>query len=127
LVGASVPDGKAHRQILLYGFVATPVAKTDAEQKVRRVLNNENLTVLNHIIVRPELLVAMGQPEEEAQNLFGKDDTGIETGRTSKEAYEDYRTPNQSQEYQQQVRQQQQSDWLRFLITVLTIAPIFIP
>ena len=125
LVGASVPD-KTHREILLYGFVATPVAKTNAEQELRRVLNDDNLTVLNHIIVRPDLLL-MEEPEKEAQDLFRTDETGSDASRTSNKAYEDYRTSNQTQEYQQQVRQQQQSDWLRFLIMLLTMAPMFIP
>ncbi len=123
LIGASVVDDKTRRQIILYGFVATPAAKIDAEQKVRRISPDTNLMVVNRIIIRPELL-AMNKPAESAQDSAGKDNAGDDDAtRTSIDTQQSYLTPNQTQQYQQQ----SQPSWLSVLITVLTIAPIFIP
>jgi len=49
-------DQYGNREVTLYGFVATPYGKSDAEAKARRMLGNPDLKVINAIKIRPELL-----------------------------------------------------------------------
>lgn len=56
LVGAQVSrasDGGT--QVVLYGFVATDLGKTDAEKKVTGYLNDPNARIIDRIAVRPEI------------------------------------------------------------------------
>jgi hypothetical protein len=56
LVGAQVmsSDGGGKR-VVVYGFVATPFGRVDAENKAREFLKQPNLKVVNRIQVRPEI------------------------------------------------------------------------
>lgn len=57
LVGAQVlTGGDGGQQVVLYGFVATPFGKSDAEKKARKFLKDVDVSVDNRIKIRPELL-----------------------------------------------------------------------
>jgi hypothetical protein len=59
LVGAQVlANESGSREVILYGFVATDFGKQDAAGRARRFLNDPGATVLNRIVVRPELLAS---------------------------------------------------------------------
>lgn len=57
LVGAQVVNAPAgNHKIILYGFVATPQGKADAEDRTRQFLNEPGAEIDNRIVIRPELL-----------------------------------------------------------------------
>ena len=135
LVGANVVDNHTGRQVILYGFVATPFGKTDAEAKARRIFNDPNLIIANRIAVRPELLT-MSKSAPGAENSSATNGTGTGSALGAVSSAQSYPAPDQSeaiayqqQSYQQQSYQQQgsQSTWVDILMTVLMIAPMFIP
>jgi hypothetical protein len=121
LVGAQVSrDESGHRQVLLYGFVATPFGKTDAENKARAVLNDPEIVVLNHIKIRPELLTMRTPSTSAPLPTASTPSAGASSagppppGMGSVQAYE-----SQSagvQQYQQYQQQQQQMGWVTTLL-----------
>ncbi|HUY17583.1 MAG TPA: hypothetical protein VMV15_00035 [Candidatus Binataceae bacterium] len=57
LVGAQVMDAAdGNRKVILYGYVATPHGKHDAEDRARRFLNDPGAEIDNRIVIQPELL-----------------------------------------------------------------------
>jgi hypothetical protein len=67
-VGAQVtetPDGG--RSVMLYGFVATPKGKSDAELRTRQYLNDSSVQITNRIMIDPSLLAA-NRPSPSNQN-----------------------------------------------------------
>jgi hypothetical protein len=56
--------------LLLYGFVATDYGKQDAEVKARDFMEDRNITIVDRIAVRPELLT-MGASQNRAPDLAG--------------------------------------------------------
>jgi hypothetical protein len=57
LVGAQVMDAAdGNRKVILYGYVATPHGKHDAEDKARRFLDDPGAEIDNRIVIQPELL-----------------------------------------------------------------------
>ncbi len=125
LVGANVVDDKDGRQVILYGFVATPLGKADAEAQARRIFRDPKVVVVNRIAVRPELLTMdKSAPSVEDSSAMGSAAGGsVLTQLTSQK---NYLAPDQSQAsaYQQQGSQ---SNWVTILTVVLMIAPMFIP
>ncbi len=56
LVGAQVSrDASGQLQVMLYGFVASELGKSDAEAKTRKFLKQPSLLVINRIKVNPEI------------------------------------------------------------------------
>jgi hypothetical protein len=56
LVGAQVLESRTGAQsVVLFGYTATDFGKSDAETKTRRFLKDNEITINNHIRVRPEL------------------------------------------------------------------------
>jgi len=56
LVGAQVMESRTGDQtVLLFGYTASDFGKSDAETKTRRFLKDTDITINNHIFVRPEL------------------------------------------------------------------------
>jgi hypothetical protein len=51
-----ITDGRGERSLLLYGFVATPYGKRDAEDQARDFLDDPDVAIVNRIKVKPELL-----------------------------------------------------------------------
>ncbi len=49
-------DSQGWRQVVLYGFVATPFGKDDAEEQARTFLDDPAVEIVNRIKIRPELL-----------------------------------------------------------------------
>ncbi len=124
LVGAQVShDATGRRQVVLYGFVATPFGKTDAVKKARAFLKDPELLVENRIKIRPEL-----------RNMHGpsKPSEPPETTSPGSTASAEPLPPNigSIQAYQNQGRavqpnpqqQQQQPDWLTALLPLVGVA-----
>ncbi len=59
-----IPDENGNRQVIIYGFVATALGKTDAADKARAFLNDPTIKIVNRIKIRPE--IANQRPSAEA-------------------------------------------------------------
>lgn len=77
LVGAQVmsSDGGG-KQVVVYGFVATPFGRVDAENKAREFLKEPNLKVVNRIQVRPEIRDLKNKPSESDEDEAEPEDQG---------------------------------------------------
>ena len=51
-----ITNERGERSLLLYGYVATPYGKSDAEDQARDFLDDPDVTIVNRIKVKPELL-----------------------------------------------------------------------
>lgn len=59
VVGASVTSAAGgQREVILYGYTATPRGKRDAEDKTRRLLEAPGIAIANRIQVSPQLRTA---------------------------------------------------------------------
>jgi uncharacterized membrane protein YgcG len=58
-----ITDGRGERSLLLYGYVATPYGKSDAEDQARDFLDDPDVEIVNRIKVKPELLT-LGTPTD---------------------------------------------------------------
>ena len=105
--------------------IATPFGKTDAEAKARRIFRDPKLVVVNRIAVRPELL-AMNKSAPGVQDSSATGSAAGGSELTQLTSQKSYSAPDQSQAsaYQQQGSQ---SSWMDIAVTVLMIAPMFIP
>lgn len=66
----TIINDSGERSLLLYGFVATDYGKQDAEVKARDFVEDPDITIVNRIVVRPELLT-MGAPQNPAPGAAG--------------------------------------------------------
>jgi hypothetical protein len=118
LVGANVVGDGNDRQIILYGFVATPRGRADAESRVREVVRDPKAKIVDRIVMRPELLTMNGSQSAEASgppadpNVLGQ--VADSSGQT---------VPDDATQYQRQ----QKPGWTDLIIAILMIAPMFIP
>ncbi|MHB8381737.1 MAG: hypothetical protein ACYDC3_05290 [Candidatus Binataceae bacterium] len=122
LVGAQALDSGTGREVILYGFVATPEGKSDAEEKTRQVVDDPSVAIVDRIKVRPELLTAEQDPASEATSseASGADANNAMSQIASNQSYP---AANQTQQYVSQ----QQSSWESWLIPLLMVAVMFIP
>ena len=91
LVGARVlASNGGPRQVIVYGYVATPFGKADAADRSREFLNDPGAQVDNRIKVEPDLAsnAKMGPPPD-TSNLNNPDI----------QAYQDQQTAQQQQQY----------------------------
>jgi len=86
-VGAQVtntPDGG--KTVVLYGFVATPKGKTDAEIRARNYLNDPSVAITNRIMIDPTLLASNKPPSASSQvddyQNYGNPDSSSGSGAT---------------------------------------------
>ncbi len=121
LVGASVVDDKSGRQVILYGFVATPQGKTDAEDTATRIFRDPKLMVVNRIVVEPTLL---------ASNKSGQGDDNSSVANVADAevldklaARQNHPAPDEisQDEISQYEQQQQSSGWLGTVLVVLLL------
>lgn len=56
-----ITNDRGERSVMLYGFVATEYGKHDAEDQARDFLDDPDISIDNHIKIRPELLT-LGTP-----------------------------------------------------------------
>ena len=108
-------DSSGHRSVLLYGFVATPFGKRDAESKTRKLLNDPEITVQNHIKIRPELLTMKGPPTSAPPSGGLSSTEPVPSGMGGVQAYENQGTQAR-QQYQQYQQQQQPTSSLMTLL-----------
>lgn len=132
LVGANVVVSGGQREVILYGFVATAYGKRDAEQTARRFMRDPNVEVANRVIVAPQLLAAS------SASTAGNGGTGAGNGQNGGQDIFDriasqpsYPAPDQSGNITAYQQSQQPgssgSPWVTILMTLLMIAPMFIP
>ena len=65
-----ITNDSGEPSLLLYGFVATDYGKQDAEVKARDFMKDPDITIVNRIAVRPELLT-MGASQNPAPDVAG--------------------------------------------------------
>jgi hypothetical protein len=119
LVGASMLAEPSGRQLTLYGYVGTDRGKTDAEDLARRLLNDPGATIVDRIVVQPELL-AMRQ-----SGNAGDPVAGISEYENAQPAAPSYPTSNEIKQYQ--AHQQGQSDWTAWIVPAIMIGLMFVP
>jgi hypothetical protein len=119
-------DRYGDREVTLYGFVATPYGKSDAEAKVRRLLDDPSVKIVNAIKVRPELLNLQpqqpaGTPSTSGQNAYlaANQNSLPANGLGSLGSLQSY----QAQQFPQQSGSPSGS-WLDYLLPVLGIGAI---
>lgn len=122
MVGAQIgiaSDGD--RQVILYGFVATPFGKQDAEDKARRFLGDPAVRIDNRIVVRPELIAANAGSGTSASTSSATT-TSPGNSNSNLQTYQNQNT--QIQQYQQQQQRMQADSLLAALIPLLGMAII---
>jgi hypothetical protein len=122
LVGASMAADQptqSGRQLTLYGYVATPQGKLDAEEQARRVINDPTVPIANRIVVRPELL-AMGNSQPPEPPASTSDPS---TAQNLSPDLQRYMTNDQIQAYQAH----QQSKWTDWIVPAIMIGLMFVP
>jgi hypothetical protein len=72
-----ITDDRGVESVLLYGFVATENGKRDAEDETRDFLDDPDITILNRIKVRPELLT-LGRSNADSSTASAPDETGTD-------------------------------------------------
>jgi len=83
LVEARMLTGdRGERSVLLYGFVATDYGKRDAEDQARDFLDDPDISIINRIKVRPELLT-LGRPANDYNSETGTQPTSAENDSDS--------------------------------------------
>jgi hypothetical protein len=87
-----VTDADGYRAILLYGYVATPFGKRDAEDKVRDFMDDPDIEVTNRIRVTPELLTLGhdNNSEAAAADDNGADESADDAEQTAGQTYGNY-------------------------------------
>ncbi len=83
------PAGK--QQVILFGYVASEYGKSDAEQKARRFLNDQQVLVDNRITISPDLASGENNGSSNGSNQGGHGSN-----------YDPYSASNSIQAYQQQ-------------------------
>jgi hypothetical protein len=121
LVGAQALDSGTGREVILYGFVATPEGKSDAEEKTRQVVDDPSVEVVDRIKVRPELLTAEQDLAAEATSSATSRDANNAMSQIA--STQSYPAADQTQQYVSQ----QQTSWESWVIPLLMIATMFIP
>ncbi len=124
LVGASMVSGPSGRQLTLYGFVATDQGKADAENDVRRVLQDPHVAVVNRIVVKPELL-AMSQSANSGNSVSSGDSLPGVAQYENYPSVDSAYTSSQIQQYQ--AHQQGQADWTSWIVPAIMIGLVFVP
>ncbi len=118
LVGAQVLENdEGDRKVVLYGFVATPFGKTDAEKKARNFLKEPGISVDNRIKIRPELLSLKPKAPSSAAPPSGP--SGPQASPEDLQAYKNQQDPGQLQQQQQYT--QQNPDWVTTMIPLLLL------
>jgi hypothetical protein len=88
-------DDSGGRSILLYGFVATPYGKDDAEEQARDFLDDPDVAIVNRIKIRPELLT-LGTTDN--SNAGAEPQPAVDTGQADPENSAD-QTATQTQDF----------------------------
>jgi hypothetical protein len=85
LAAAQVADkDDGSRRVMLYGFVATDSGRSDAEDMVRRYLNNPAPSIVDRVVVRPEIgklgsSQVKASPSSERDNPKKEENPGTES------------------------------------------------
>lgn len=127
LVAANVVGGAGQTEVILYGFVATPVGKSNAESRTRRFFRNADIQISNRIIIEPQLLAAKtGAPAPSAAPATTPDAGNEAFDQLS--AYQSYQSQDlAAYERQQRLTQPRPASWADIFVSLLMMAPMFIP
>lgn len=113
LVGAQVFTN-GDRRVMLHGFVATDFGRQDAAVKSRRYMNDPRLSVVNRIVVRPELL-ASGDSSAGSSQSPSAPSPSLSYGQDELGTVESYDSQAQSQ------RSQREFNTLVLLIQLMSL------
>jgi hypothetical protein len=84
LVGAQIGTASAGaRRLVLYGYVATQIGKSDAESKAVAYLGAPRPEVVNRIVIQPEIAKMKGGSANGARNNSRAGSVGDYTGATA--------------------------------------------
>jgi hypothetical protein len=84
LVGAQIGTASAGaRRLVLYGYVATQIGKSDAESKAVAYLGSPRPEVVNRIVIRPEIAKMKSGAANGSQNNSGAGSVGDYAGTTA--------------------------------------------
>jgi hypothetical protein len=76
LVGAQVGTAPAGaRRLVLYGYVATPFGKRDAESKALAFVGAPHPTIVNRIVIKPELANMKSGTRKAGSHSISRDDS----------------------------------------------------
>ncbi len=102
---------------MLYGFVATPFGKSDAEKKARKFLKEPKISVDNRIKIRPELLSL--KPKAPSSGAPPSHPSGPQAAPEDLQAYKNQQGQDQFQQQQQYT--QQNPDWVSTMIPLIML------
>jgi hypothetical protein len=102
------------RQVVLYGYVATKFGKSDAEKKVRAIIDDPNVAIVNRIEVRPEI-ASMGGSGNSAESSASASQPNDLQEYQNQQALQQY----QNQQGLQQYQQQSANNWLSLMLPLL--------
>lgn len=122
LVGAQVLGSGTSRQVILYGYTATPYGKQNAEARVRQVVRDPDVVIENRVVVQPELLAA-NNDSGSAGTSSGSNDSDANKVLSQIANQQNYPAVDQTQQYVSQ----QQTSWMSWLVPLLMIGMMFIP
>jgi hypothetical protein len=122
LVGAQVLGSGTSRQVILYGYTATPYGKQNAEARVRQVVRDPDVVIENRVVVQPELLAA-NNDSASAGTSSGSNGSDANKVLSQIANQQNYPAVDQTQQYVSQ----QQTSWMSWLVPLLMIGMMFIP
>jgi hypothetical protein len=62
----TIVNARGERSVLLYGYVATDFGKLDAEEQTQDFMDDPDVTIINRVVVRPELRMTLGNSNASA-------------------------------------------------------------
>ncbi len=117
-------DVTGQREVVLYGFVASPFGKADAEAKVRKLLGKPDILIINEIKVRPQLLRLGHSTGNQEQNM-AQSLTSSTAQSVANSAYPLNPNPpvpvGSASAYQSQSSSSSSSSWLSYALPLLAI------
>jgi hypothetical protein len=105
----TIVNASGERSVLLYGYVATDFGKRDAEDQTNDFMDDPDITIINRIVVRPELLTIAtpGNSNSSADGIEPAADSAAADGQEEATAvnYPDFRDQfGNGQDYANQER-----------------------
>jgi hypothetical protein len=109
-----ITDDRGAESVLLYGYVATDYGKRDAEDEARDYLDDPDITIINRIKVRPELLtLGKSGADSNASSAAVPDDLdGAAQDSSPQAATQTQNIPDQLGTVQDYANQEQEDEYL---------------
>jgi hypothetical protein len=86
----TIVNASGGRSVLLYGYVATDFGKLDAEEQTQDFMDDPDVTIIDRIVVRPELLnVTPGNSNSSADGNEPAADNAPAEGQEQSDGHEE--------------------------------------